>query len=305
MSHIPVLLNQVLSALIPEGNPPARVIDGTLGAGGHAHALLSTGAGELLGLDQDTSALALATERLSEFEGRVHTAHTNYEHMRHAASEIGWEHVDAILLDIGVSSMQLDQANRGFSFAQDGPLDMRMDTENGTTAADLVNTWEPDELADIFYRYGEERHGRKLASAIVNGRPYSTTSQLAEVIEASKPAKWKEKIHPSTRVFQALRIAVNDELGVLERVLPEAIDLLNPGGRLAVISFHSLEDRIVKEAFKYAALDCICPPKQPVCTCDKQSAVKILTRKPIVATDAEIADNPRSRSAKLRVVEKL
>jgi 16S rRNA (cytosine1402-N4)-methyltransferase len=303
--HIPVLLDEVLTALMPDGHTPARVIDGTLGAGGHAGALLASGAGELLGLDQDASALAIATETLAEYAGRFHTAHTNYEHMRAAAAGIGWDRVDAILLDIGVSSMQLDQPDRGFSFMAEGPLDMRMNADAGQSAADLVNTWEPDALADIFYRYGEERHGRRLAQAIVENRPYETTTDLVNVIDANKPAKWKEKVHPSTRVFQALRIAVNDELGVLERVLPDALDLLRPGGRLAVISFHSLEDRIVKEAFKYAASDCVCPPKQPICTCDKEPTVAIITRKPVTATAAEIEENPRSRSAKLRVAEKL
>lgn len=302
--HTPVLLAQVLDALITNP-PPQRVIDGTLGAGGHTRALLEAGAGAVLGLDQDESALALAQAMLGAFEGRLHTAHTNYENMLNAAAQVGWSAVDGILLDIGVSSMQLDQGERGFSFGKDGLLDMRMDTSGGQTAADLVNTWDADALADIFYRYGEERHGRRLARDIVANRPYQTTRDLVRVIEANKPAQWKEKIHPATRVFQALRIAVNDELGVLERTLPQAIDLLRPGGRLAVISFHSLEDRIVKQAFKYAADDCICPPEQPICTCDKTAQVKIITRKPLTASAAEIEANPRSRSAKLRVAEKI
>jgi 16S rRNA (cytosine1402-N4)-methyltransferase len=225
--------------------------------------------------------------------------------MAHAAAELGWQHVDAVLLDLGVSSMQLDRPERGFSFQQDGPLDMRMNPAAHITAADIVNTWDVDQLTDIFYRYGEERHSKRLARAIVDARPYQTTGDLVRVIEASKPAQWKEKIHPATRVFQALRIAVNDELGVLERALPKAIDLLCPRGRLAVISFHSLEDRIVKHTFKHAASDCVCPPELPVCACDKQAQVTILTRKPITASAAEIEQNPRSRSAKLRVVEKI
>ncbi len=299
--HIPVLLDQVLAALSP--TQPARVIDGTLGAGGHTRALLDADAGAVLGLDRDTDALALARANLAGYN--VHFAHTNYEGMTAAAREIGWDAVDAILLDVGVSSMQLDRAQRGFSFMHDGPLDMRMDASRGQTAADIVNTWEADELADVFYRYGEERHGRHLARVIVDARPYTTTAELVAVIEANKPAQWKEKIHPATRVFQALRIAVNDELGALERTLPAAIDLLRQGGRLAVISFHSLEDRIVKQAFKLAATDCICPPKQPVCTCDHKATVKLVTRKPQTATAEEVARNPRSRSAKLRLVEKL
>ncbi len=303
--HIPVLLDEVIAALVPDGRVPARVIDGTLGAGGHAGALLAAGAGDVLGLDQDETALALARETLAAYADRLHTAHINYEHMADAAARLDWEAVDAILLDVGVSSMQLDQSERGFSFAQDGPLDMRMDQGVGQSAADLVNSWDADALADVFYQYGEERHGRRLARAIVENRPYTTTGDLVRVIDAAKPAKWKEKIHPATRVFQALRIAVNDELGVLERVLPRAIDLLRPGGRLTVISFHSLEDRIVKHSFKDAANDCVCPPEMPICTCDKEPTVNILTRKPITATDDEIARNPRSRSAKLRVVERL
>ncbi len=305
MSHIPVLLDETIAALKPDGRIPERVIDGTLGAGGHTRALLDAGVGEVLGLDQDESALAVAQDNLSAYSHRLHTAHTNYENMVLTASRMGWDGVDAILLDVGVSSMQLDTAARGFSFSQDGPLDMRMDASSGPSAADIVNHWDVGELTDIFYRYGEEKHSKRLARAIVEHRPYTRTAELAEVIDANKPAKWKESIHPATRVFQALRIAVNDELGVLERTLPQAIDLLRPGGRLVVISFHSLEDRIVKQAFKYAATDCICPPSQPICTCDKQTEVKIITRKPITASEGEIKRNPRSRSAKLRVVEKL
>jgi len=304
MSHIPVLLGETLTALMPDGSTPQRVIDGTLGAGGHTRALLDAGAGEVLGLDQDASALVLARENLSAYVGRLHTDHTNYENMVDAAARIGWDSVDAILLDVGVSSMQLDRAERGFSFSQDGPLDMRMDATSALSAADIVNQWDTKELTDIFYRYGEEKHSKRLAQAIVQHRPYTRTAELADIIDANKPAKWKESIHPATRVFQALRIAVNDELGVLERTLPQAIALLRPGGRLAVISFHSLEDRIVKQAFKHAAADCVCPPRQPVCTCDKQAEGLIITRKPITATDEEIERNPRSRSAKLRVLEK-
>jgi 16S rRNA (cytosine1402-N4)-methyltransferase len=305
MSHTPVLVDNVRDGLIPNGTPPARLIDGTLGGGGHAADLLRAGVGAVLGLDQDETALALAQANLAAYADRLHLAHTNYEHMADAAHAIGWDTVDAILLDLGVSSMQLDQPQRGFSFMADGPLDMRMNTGRGQSAADLVNTWDVPTLADIFYRYGEERHGRRLAQAIVQGRPYTTTTDLVAVIDANKPAKWTEHIHPATRIFQALRIAVNDELGVLERVIPRAIDLLRPGGRLAIISFHSLEDRIVKHAFKYAASDCICPPKQPICTCDKAPQIQIITRKPITATDAEIDANPRSRSAKLRIAQKV
>jgi 16S rRNA (cytosine1402-N4)-methyltransferase len=300
MVHIPVLLQEVLDAL----TPAAHVIDGTLGAGGHTRALLDAGVQEVLGLDRDPMALEIAGQSLGGYGERVHIVHASYSTMKDEAYRLGWEQVGGILLDLGVSSMQLDRAERGFAFMQDGPLDMRFDpSSGGMTAADIVNNWDADELADVFFRYGEEQASRRLARAIVAGRPYTTTRQLAAVIEQATPRR--EKIHPATRVFQALRIAVNDELGVIERTLPEAIDLLQPGGRLAVISFHSLEDRIVKQTFKLESTDCICPPNVPVCTCGHKARVKLVTRKPITATDAEIAQNPRSRSAKLRVVERI
>ncbi len=222
------------------------------------------------------------------------------------AHQLGWNQVDGILLDVGVSSMQLDRPERGFAFMQDGPLDMRFNpTGSGLSAADLVNEADEAELADLFYKYGEEPQGRKLARGIVASRPYETTRQLATTIERITPRRKGDKIHPATRVFQALRIAVNDELTGLERVLPPAIDLLRPGGRLAVISFHSLEDRIVKQTFKLASTDWICPSNVPICVCGHKASVQLLTRKPLIADEAEIAQNPRSRSAKLRVVEKL
>lgn len=302
MQHIPVLLEPILEHLLPA----ERVIDGTLGAGGHSRALLEHGAGALLGLDLDPDALALAREALAPFGKRAHVSHSSYADMRAAAQSAGWDAVDAILLDLGVSSMQLDRAARGFAFRADGPLDMRFDPGGPRPpASELVNTLDEDELADIFYRYGEEPQGRRLARAIVKARPFTTTRALAEAIERVTPRRHNDKIHPATRVFQALRIAVNDELGVIERALPEAIDLLRPGGRLAVISFHSLEDRIVKDTFRLAATDCICPPKTPICVCGHKASVRLLTRKPVVADEDEIARNPRSRSARLRVVEKL
>jgi 16S rRNA (cytosine1402-N4)-methyltransferase len=298
--HTPVLLPEVLEALTPAD----RVIDGTLGAGGHTRALLDAGVPEILGLDRDPMALAIARENLADYSERVQIVHASYASMKDEARRLGWEQVGGILLDLGVSSMQLDRAERGFAFMQDGPLDMRFDpSSGGLTAADMVNYWDADELADVFFRYGEEQASRRLARAIVAGRPYTTTRQLAAAIEQATPRR--EKIHPATRVFQALRIAVNDELRVIERTLPEAIDLLATGGRLAVISFHSLEDRIVKQTFRLESTDCICPPNVPVCTCGHHARVKLVTRKPITATDAEIAQNPRSRSAKLRVVEKI
>ncbi|MCA0455743.1 MAG: 16S rRNA (cytosine(1402)-N(4))-methyltransferase RsmH [Chloroflexi bacterium] len=302
MSHIPVLLQPILEYL----SPADRVIDGTLGAGGHTRALLDAGIAEVLSLDIDSMALEIARANLQAYAGRVHIVHASYWDMVEQAHRLGWSQVDGILLDVGVSSMQLDHPERGFAFMQDGPLDMRFNPDAGIlSAADLVNTSEEDDLANIFYKYGEEPQGRKLARGILASRPYETTRQLAGVIEKITPRRKGDKIHPATRVFQALRIAVNDELGGLERVLPQAINLLKPGGRLAVISFHSLEDRIVKQAFKLASTDCICPPNVPVCVCGHKASVQLLTRKPIIADEIEIAHNPRSRSAKLRVVEKL
>ncbi|GAB4569173.1 MAG: 16S rRNA (cytosine(1402)-N(4))-methyltransferase RsmH [Anaerolineae bacterium] len=305
-SHLPVLLPAVLEWLaVPPGG---AIIDGTLGAGGHAAALLEAAgpAGRLLGIDQDRVALDLAARRLAVFGDRVALVHGRFDQMAALAAAHGFSAVDAILLDIGVSSMHLDNAERGFSFRLDGPLDMRMNRESdGPTAADIVNQYSEAELADVIWRYGEDRLARQIARAIVRARPFSRTGELAEVIAAVYPRQRKEKIHPATRTFQALRIVVNDELGALERVLPQAVSLLKPGGRFGVITFHSLEDRLVKHYFKQASQDCICPPEQPVCTCDHRAIVRLVTRKPVVADDAEVARNPRSRSAKLRVVEKL
>jgi 16S rRNA (cytosine1402-N4)-methyltransferase len=302
MSHIPVLVDAVVEAL----TPAERVIDGTVGLGGHAKALLDAGVAEVLGLDADAQALALARENLAAYGARVHLAHASYLDMAREAERLGWSQVDGILLDLGVSSLQLDTSERGFAFMKDGPLDMRFDpTSNQVTAAELVNYLDEAELAGLIYKYGEEPHSRKLARVIVRERPFHTTRQLAAVIERAMPRRKGDSIHPATRVFQALRIAVNDELTAVERALPEAIDLLQPGGRLAVISFHSLEDRIVKQAFRLASTDCICPPNVPVCVCGHKASVRLVNRKPITADAGEIAQNPRSRSAKLRVVEKI
>jgi 16S rRNA (cytosine1402-N4)-methyltransferase len=300
MSHIPVLLDLIKDALLPA----QRIIDGTVGAGGHTAGLLAAGAESVLGLDRDAAALALARETLSPWQERVHLIHSSYVDMTAAAQTIGWENVDGILLDLGLSSMQLDQPERGFAFRHAGPLDMRFDPNgDDPTAADLVNSLEAEELADIFYQYGEEKKSRQIARMIVQQRPFDTTVQLAGAIEALAPRHRSDKIHPATRVFQALRIAVNDELATLEKTLPAALDLLRPGGRLAVISFHSLEDRIVKQLFKDAATEIVSPPGMVLE--EKEATVMLVTRKPITASDEEIAQNPRSRSAKLRVVEKL
>ena len=321
-SHIPVLLKAVLAALRVSDHAAGRFVDGTVGAGGHAAAMLDAAPdARLLGLDRDPVALALAGDRLAPFGDRATLHHASYEQIDEivpawlesnaqldaepdAKSAVG---VDGILFDLGISSMQVDDPARGFAFRHDGPLDMRFDpAAGGLSAAEIVNTWDDESLADILYTYGEERHSRRITRAISAARArgsIETTRQLAEIV-ASAYRGPREKIHPATRTFQALRIAVNDELGAVERVLPRAIDLLKPGGRLAVISFHSLEDRIVKQAFKHEATDCICPPRQPICTCDHVARVQLVTRKPIQPDAAEINVNPRSRSAKLRVVER-
>lgn len=305
--HESVLLDEVMAALLPEGEPVARVIDGTLGAGGHSRALLAAGVGYVLGLDLDPQALALARENLREFGERAVIVQASYRQMRQEVARLSWPSVDGILLDVGVSSMQMDTPERGFAFRHDAPLDMRFTAEDGRApAVYLVNHWAESDLAEIFFTYGEERHARRIARAIVAQRPIETTRQLADLVAANVPREKRREgqIHPATRIFQALRIAVNDELGVLSAALPEAIDLLRPGGRLAVISFHSLEDRIVKQVFKEAATEIVAPPGMASLP-TRSAQVRLMTRKPITPTEAEIARNPRSRSAKLRVIEKL
>jgi 16S rRNA (cytosine1402-N4)-methyltransferase len=312
VAHIPVLLAQVLDALALESHLEGLYIDGTLGAGGHTEAILTRVPGaRVLGFDRDPAALALARARLAPFGERFIGVHASYEQMAEQAPLHGFAAgtVSGILLDLGISSMQVDQAERGFAFKHDGALDMRFDpTAETPTAADLVNTLAEGALADIFYRYGEENDSRRIARAIVQARtmqPITRTQQLAEIIREAIPKAHQGKIHPATRSFQALRIAVNDELGAVERVLPRAMSLLQPGGRLAVISFHSLEDRLVKQYFKLESTDCICPPKQPICTCGHKASLSLVSRKPISADEAEIAVNPRARSAQLRVAERL
>jgi len=305
MSHIPVLLDEVLQMLLPAGQPIERAIDGTVGAGGHTKALLKAGVQAVLAFDLDPQAIELARDRLSDYRGRVHLICDSYQSMQDHARQLAWDSVDAILLDLGVSSMQLDTAERGFAFKHDGPLDMRFNKQSlYANAASIVNNASVDELADIFYRYGEERHGRRVARAIVEQRPFETTQQLADVIAAAIPKKMQGKNHPATQVFQALRIAVNDELHVIEASLPLAIDLLRPGGRLAVISFHSLEDRIVKQVFKAASTAVVAPPGMASIEA-RRAVVRLVNRKPVTPSEAEIEHNPRSRSSKLRVVEKI
>lgn len=305
MEHISVLLQDCIDYLVPEGASVARAIDGTLGAGGHTKALLTAGVDEVMAFDLDQQAIHIAQETLGDVSQDVHIVHDSYLNMAHHARALGWDSVDAILLDLGVSSMQFDTAERGFSFRYDAPLDMRFNANGSAlTAGDIINTWSASELANIFYTYGEEKHGRKLARDIVSARPFETTQQLAEFISSKMPNRHKMNIHPATRIFQALRIAVNDELNTVEKVLPIAIDMLKSGGRFAVISFHSLEDRIVKHAFKEASTEIIAPPGMASIE-EKEATVKLLTRKPITPSEAELVANPRSRSSKLRVIEKI
>jgi 16S rRNA (cytosine1402-N4)-methyltransferase len=301
--HTPVLLSDVLTALAPQ--PGGRYIDGTLGAGGHAAAILGASApdGQLLGLDADPAALKVAQQTLAPYAGRAHLVHANFGQVAQVAHDHNFSPVDGILLDLGLSSMQLEAGERGFSFQSEGPLDMRYDPGSPTTAANLVNRLPADELADLIYAFGEERRSRAIARAIVAARPLHTTRELADVIARAVGGRRQARIHPATRTFQALRIAVNDELEVLRGTLPQALTLLSPSGRIAVISFHSLEDRIVKNFFVQESKDCICPPEQPVCTCGHKASLRIITRKPISANPAEIEANPRARSAKLRVAE--
>jgi 16S rRNA (cytosine1402-N4)-methyltransferase len=301
--HLPVLYKTIITALQPKS--PGRYIDGTMGAGGHAAGILAdcAPAGELLGLDLDPQALAIARETLAPFGGRAHIVQASYVTMKDEAAKLGWEAVNGILLDFGVSSMQLDTPERGFSFLSDGPLDMRFSPNAGLSAADLVNSFSEEDLADIIFRYGEERLSRRIARSIVGNRPIHTTKELADLI--LKSIGKRERIHPATRTFQALRIAINGELDSIKSVLPIAVSLMKPGGRLAVISFHSLEDRIVKEYFRHESRDCICPPRQPICTCGHKAIIKEINRKPIEADEEEIKENSRARSAKLSVAQKI
>ncbi len=302
--HRPVLYQEIILALRPHS--PGRYVDATVGAGGHAAGILETSSpfGELLGLDPDPQALALASQRLSIYGERAHLVQASYVTLKEQLAVLGWEQVDGIVFDLGVSSMQLDTPERGFSFSAEGRLDMRFDPRQETTAEDLVNQLPEEDLARILWEYGEERYARKIARAIVQARPLHTTRELAEIVSRVAGGK-RERIHPATRTFQALRIAVNRELEAIETALPQAVECLKVGGRLAVISFHSLEDRLVKHFFRRESRDCLCPPEQPVCTCGHKATLREVTRHPIEASDEEIRENPRARSARLRVAEKI
>ena len=303
------MANEVLELLEPCSG--GTYLDGTLGGGGHARLILEASApdGVLIGMDRDAEALAAAKRNLAEFDGRVIFKQGNFSEMNEHLDAEGVDLLDGILLDLGVSSYQLDSATRGFSFREDGPLDMRMNPAAGVSAADVVANADADELKRIFKEYGEERWAGKIARAIVNDRdqePILTTLQLADLVSRVVPGgRGPQRIHPATRVFQALRIHVNGELESLREGLDAAWQRLKVGGRLAVISFHSLEDRMVKQTFRSLATGCTCPPRLAVCTCGKKPAVKILTRKGVRAGDEEVKDNPRSRSAVLRAIERL
>ena len=306
--HRSVLLDECIDAL--SIRPDGIYLDGTLGGAGHSLEIcrrLTTG--RLIGVDRDEVALRAAAERLKPFVDRVTTVHSNFCEINTILDGLGLDGVDGMLFDLGVSSPQLDDASRGFSYMADAPLDMRMDRGEALTASTVVNEWPQEELRRILYEYGEERYAPQIAAAIVRRRqqrPIETTLELVDVIRSAMPPQaLREKQHPAKRSFQAIRIAVNDELASVSRLMHDAIDRLNPGGRLAVITFHSLEDRIVKNAMQAAAKGCTCPPEFPVCICGKKPKVRVLTRKPIVSGAQELAENPRARSAKLRVAEKL
>ena len=306
-THKPVLLDECIEAL--HIRPDGIYVDGTLGRAGHSREIarrLTTG--RLICIDRDMAAIDAAKERLAPWMDHVTLVHRNFAELGGVLQDAGVAGADGMLFDLGVSSPQLDDASRGFSYMQDAPLDMRMDTQAPLTAYEVVNTWSADELRRILYEYGEERYAPAIARAIVRARetaPVQTTLELVDVIKsAMPPAALREKQHPAKRSFQAIRIAVNGELDALPPMLRSAVDGLNPGGRLAVITFHSLEDRIVKRTMQDLARGCTCPPEFPVCVCGKKPKIKVLTRKPIVSGEAELAENPRARSAKLRVAEK-
>ena len=306
--HVSVLLDECIEGL--NIRPDGIYVDGTLGGAGHSAqiaARLTTG--RLIGIDRDPIALRAAGERLAPFGERVTLVHSNFCEIANVLDELGIDGVDGILLDLGVSSPQLDDGSRGFSYMVDAPLDMRMNNGDALTAEEVVNTWSYEELRRILFDYGEERYAPQIAANICRTReikPIKTTLELVDVIRGAMPASaLREKQHPAKRSFQAIRIAVNDELGAVRQVMEAAIPKLNPGGRLAIITFHSLEDRIVKNGMADAAKGCICPPNFPVCVCGKKPLVKLVNRKPIVSGEEELERNPRARSAKLRICEKI
>ncbi len=302
--HIPVMVPECLDALNVQ--PGGRYIDATAGEGGHSQAILqaSDPGGQVLAFDADPEAVAVASQRLSGFGDSFLVVNANFRELRMNALRHDFVPVHGVLFDLGVSSLQLDREARGFSFRRADPLDMRFSIDQRVTASDVVNSYTQDELADLIYHLGEDRRARRIASAIVKARPLTTSLELAEVIEKAVPRRGA-KIHPATRTFQAIRIAVNDELSALETALQQAASLVGQGGRMAVISYHSLEDRIVKRFFRRESSNCVCAPGAPACTCDHVATLKMITKKPVTPGEAEIESNPRSRSAKLRSAERI
>ncbi len=307
--HTSVLLNETVDGLMVK--PGGIYVDGTLGGGGHSHEIASrlSGEGRLIGIDQDAAAIAAAGERLSEFGDLITIVRSNYRNTKAVLTELGIEKIDGMMLDLGVSSYQLDNKDRGFSYRYDTPLDMRMDERQTLSARTIINEYDEMALFRIIRDYGEDKFAKNIAKHIVKARavkPIETTGELNEIIKAAIPAKMRaDGGHPSKRTFQAIRIECNKELEVLKESLEELIDLLAPGGRLCIITFHSLEDRIVKTAFKQAANPCTCPPSFPVCVCGKESKGKVITGKPILPSEEELLVNSRSKSAKLRIFEKI
>jgi len=306
--HVSVLWEETVDGL--DIKPDGIYIDGTLGGGGHSELVLKRlTTGKLIGIDQDTDALAAASERLKEYGDRFIPVHSNFSNVLNVLKELGIDKVDGMMMDLGVSSYQLDEAERGFSYMQDGELDMRMDRSRGFSAKDVVNTYSADELNKIIKDYGEDRWAKRIAQFIVEARDekeITRTSELVDIIKAAVPkGARKDGPHPAKRTFQAIRIEVNNELGIIAETIRDIASALNPGGRISIITFHSLEDRIVKVAYKELAQGCICPPELPVCMCNNKPVVKIITRKPKLPSDKEIEENPRARSAKLRVAQKI
>ena len=304
LHHTPVMTPEIMQALNVQAG--GRYIDATLGEGGHSKEILkgANPGGQVLGLDADAEAITVATERLAEHGDAFLAINSNFRDIRATALRYEFVPVHGVLFDLGVSSLQLDRESRGFSFRRADPLDMRFSFDQQVTAADIVNGYAESELADLIFHLGEDRAARRIARAIVRNRPVNTSLELAEVIENVNPRRGR-RTNPATRTFQAIRIAVNDELSALETALEQAVSLLGQGGRMAVISYHSLEDRIVKNFVRKQASDCICPPGTPVCRCEHLATLKVITRRPLIPTDTEIASNPRARSAKLRVAERI
>ncbi|WP_304340746.1 16S rRNA (cytosine(1402)-N(4))-methyltransferase RsmH [Metaclostridioides mangenotii] len=307
--HVSVLLNECIDGL--NIKPDGVYVDCTMGGAGHSKEIVKnlSSEGLFIGFDQDINAINTAKERLSEYSDRVKFVHSNFENIKSELEKLGITKIDGVLADLGVSSHQLDEADRGFSYMQDAPLDMRMDVRSEFSAYDVVNNYSEDELNRIIKEYGEENWSRRIAKFIVEAReelPIQNTGELVEIIKKAIPKKARiDGPHPAKRTFQAIRIEVNNELGVITSLIRDVASIMNKGGRICIITFHSLEDRIVKNEFKYLAIDCICPPELPMCQCDKEKEVKVITRKPILPSDEEVEVNPRSRSAKLRVAEKI